>query len=188
MVLVTIENTQIESKCMSSWALISRHWMMVDFSFIKLYWSKKSWKKQGWSIIMGCHHPLSLILLLWKTIMVLRIRDIRPTGVLLLYGYFYILQQSQDYISPLLFTIAPGLHITTRHHMRRPWRGYVVNSKVPRTILWCFIHPINWWWIVMLIQILKECEEMKKLDTLFMIRVGPSSIVGVKTTYRHCSL
>ena len=25
------------NQCMSSWELISRHWMMVDFSFVKLY-------------------------------------------------------------------------------------------------------------------------------------------------------
>ena len=33
---VTIGNTQRESQCMSSWALISIHWIMVDFSFVKL--------------------------------------------------------------------------------------------------------------------------------------------------------
>ena len=32
MVLVTIGNTQRENQCLSSWELISRHWMMVDFS------------------------------------------------------------------------------------------------------------------------------------------------------------
>ena len=33
---VTFGNTQRENQCLSSWALISRHWMMVYFSSIKL--------------------------------------------------------------------------------------------------------------------------------------------------------
>ena len=33
---VTIGYTQGENQCLSSWELISIHWMMVDFSFVKL--------------------------------------------------------------------------------------------------------------------------------------------------------
>ena len=50
----------------------------------------------------------------------------------------------------MLFTIVIGPHITPRHHMRQLWRIYVGISKLPRTMVWCLIHPTNWWWIVML--------------------------------------
>ena len=35
MVPVIIGNTKRENQYLSSWALISRHWMMVDFSFFQ---------------------------------------------------------------------------------------------------------------------------------------------------------
>ena len=54
---VTIGNTHWENKYLISWALISRHWMMADFSFVKLDISAKSWNPQVWSIVMGCQQP-----------------------------------------------------------------------------------------------------------------------------------
>ena len=33
------------------------------------------------------------------------------------------------------------------------------------------IHPRNWWWIVMLMQILRDCGDMKILKTLFVLEV-----------------
>ena len=47
--------------------------MMVDFSFIELYLSVKSWKSQGGRIVMGFQHSLRLRHLLGQTRMVLRI-------------------------------------------------------------------------------------------------------------------
>ena len=54
---VTFGNTQRESQCLGYWALISRHWMMVGFSFSKLDWSAKYWKPQVWSIVNGFPTP-----------------------------------------------------------------------------------------------------------------------------------
>ena len=36
MVPITIGNNQREIKCLSYYTLVSKHWMMLDFSFIKL--------------------------------------------------------------------------------------------------------------------------------------------------------
>ena len=45
----------------------SYNWIMVDFSFIKLDLSAKSWKPQGWIMVMGCQHPPRLRNLLEQT-------------------------------------------------------------------------------------------------------------------------
>ena len=70
--------------CMISLALISRHWMMVDFSSIKLHLPTHSWKPQVWSIAVGCQHPPRLRHLLGQIRMILRLIDIKPTHMLLL--------------------------------------------------------------------------------------------------------
>ena len=72
--LIWISNTQSYSQYLSSWVLTSRNWMMVYFSFIKLYLFAKSWKPQGWIIVMGCQHPLMFRYLLVQIIIFLRIK------------------------------------------------------------------------------------------------------------------
>ena len=62
------------SKGLSSYALISRYWKIVDFSSIKMDSYEKSWKPQEWSIAMGCQDPPRLMQLLAQTRMVVRIR------------------------------------------------------------------------------------------------------------------
>ena len=52
------------------------HWIMMDFSFVKLDRSVNSWKPQRWSIVMGCQHPPRPRHLLGQKRMVLRLRDI----------------------------------------------------------------------------------------------------------------
>ena len=56
----------------------SRVNMMVDFSFIQMDRFKKSWKLQGFKIIISFQHPPSLRNLLGHMIMFLRLIDIGP--------------------------------------------------------------------------------------------------------------
>ena len=56
--------------------------------------------------------------------------------------------------------------------MRHLLIGYVVISKVPKADFWCLIHPRKWWLVVMLVQILRDCGDMKIPKTLFVIVVG----------------
>ena len=55
--------------------------------------------------------------------------------------------------------------------MRRLWRVYFSISKAPRTVVWCLIYPRNWWWILMLMQILRDCGYMEIHKTLFVLGV-----------------
>ena len=68
--------------------------------------------------------------------------------------------------------------------MRCLWRGYFGISKVPRTIIWCLIHPRKWWCVVMLMQIFRDCGDMKILKTPFFSR----SRIGFVVTFSNCPL
>ena len=47
-----------------------------------------------------------------------------------------------------------------------------VISKFPRIIFWCLIHAKNWWWVFMMMQILRDYGNMKILKTLIVLGVG----------------
>ena len=54
---VVIGNIWMKSQCLSYYVLTSIHWMIFYFSFTKLDWLTKSWKPQGWIILMCCLQP-----------------------------------------------------------------------------------------------------------------------------------
>ena len=64
MVLVTIGNNQSENQCLSPWALISRHCMMVDFSFFQTGLIRKVLEATGMEHFNGLPTPTNVEALL----------------------------------------------------------------------------------------------------------------------------
>ena len=77
--LVIIGSNQKDSRCLSSWVLASRFWMMADFSLLKLDLFTKSWNLQEWSIVVNFQHTSCLRHILGHIIMGLRLREVEPS-------------------------------------------------------------------------------------------------------------
>ena len=70
-----------------------------------------------------------------------------------------------------MFTSVTRLHITPRNQMRQMRREYIGIYKVQKKMVQCLNYLIKWWWIVILMNILREYGDMKILKTIFVLGV-----------------